>query len=189
MVLIAFAIYIHLGRDILFTQRRTGLDGVPFDCYKFRTMRPCRRNTVGVSVEATRRSGLPSANDPRHTPFGSFLRRLGLDELPQLVNVLRGEMSLVGPRPEIATITPEYSEHERGRFAVKPGLTGYWQVTCRSDAIDLRTFAHVDIEYAQKISLFNDIRIMLRTPVAMLRHPAATENWRGRNVMTGRQTP
>lgn len=179
MLLIALTIRLTLGRNVLFIQSRVGLEGKVFTCFKYRTMDPDRRTSAIAAITSDRRTGLPSSNDPRHTVFGSFLRRYGLDELPQLINVVRGEMSLVGPRPEITEISLQYNEREKLRFSIKPGLTGYWQITRRSDAIDLRTYAYIDIEYAQNVSLLNDIRIILRTPSAILFRPAATEYWRG----------
>lgn len=175
MVLIGITIRLTLGRRVIFVQCRAGLHGRSFNCYKYRTMDPDRRKLIVDPFMPDRRSGIPSVNDPRHRTFGSFLRRFGLDELPQLINVLRGEMSLVGPRPEIKEISLRYSENEKQRFMVKPGLTGYWQVTCRSAAVDLRTHVDRDIEYAKKVSIMNDVRIILRTPFSLLFLPAATE--------------
>ncbi len=175
MVLIAAAVRLLLGPQVIFRQARAGLHGKQFTCYKFRTMGHERRNQAGSGFVPERRDLLPSANDPRHTAFGTFLRKYGLDELPQLVNVLKRDMSLVGPRPEIMSVARLYSGRELQRFSVKPGLTGYWQVTCRSNSVDLRSDVNKDIEYVSKLSLMNDIRILLRTPRALLFMPAATE--------------
>jgi lipopolysaccharide/colanic/teichoic acid biosynthesis glycosyltransferase len=179
---VAAAVRVGLGRGVFFVQQRAGIHGRPFACLKFRTMRPDRRLARAPWVGRERRSGLPSADDPRHTALGTALRRFGLDELPQLANIVRGEMSLVGPRPELLDVAATYDDRERLRFTVRPGLTGYWQVTHRSDGVDLRRFAAIDAEYALKVSLANDLRILLRTPGAVLRHPAATECRRNRRA-------
>jgi exopolysaccharide production protein ExoY len=172
---VAVVVRLALGPGVLFVQQRAGRYGRPFACLKFRTMRPDRRIAARPYAGPDRRSGLPSPDDPRHTVVGTALRRLGLDELPQLVNVLRGEMSLVGPRPELVESAERYVDGERERFAVRPGLTGYWQVTRRSLDVYLRRGAQIDGEYARKVSFANDLRILGRTPHAILFRPAATE--------------
>ena len=105
---IALIVRVGLGKPVLYTQQRVGEDGEVFTIYKFRTMRPDRRQQqAGVPAEVDRRSGHKSEDDPRHTGLGRRLRQLSLDELPQIINVFRGEMSLVGPRPEIPAIAAE----------------------------------------------------------------------------------
>jgi len=101
--------------------------------YKFRTMRPDRRQAVLPYSGPDRRVCHETDNDPRHTPLGRFLRKYSLDELPQLWNVLVGDMSLVGPRPELVEVVERYESWQRERHRVKPGLTGLWQVTCRGE--------------------------------------------------------
>ncbi len=175
LITLLMVVRLTLGRHVIFVQPRAGRHERPFSCYKIRTMKPDRRKSVASYSGQERRSLIPSPDDPRHTTIGTFLRRYGLDELPQLFNVLRGDMSLVGPRPEIWAVAGSYDHYERKRFAVKPGLTGYWQVTHRSDGVDLREFAAVDIEYCQKVSLLNDLRILCATPRAVCSMAAATE--------------
>ncbi|MGD9546412.1 MAG: sugar transferase [Candidatus Krumholzibacteriia bacterium] len=175
MALCAVGVRIGLGRGVLFRQARAGLDCRPFTCLKFRTMKPDRRRGRAPFAGPDRRAPLPGPDDPRRTTLGNLLRRFCLDELPQLVNVLRGEMSLVGPRPEMLDHLVAYRGRDRVRFSVKPGLTGFWQVTRRDQALDLLTFVAEDVEYAVNCSLGNDLRILLRTPATILLRPAATE--------------
>lgn len=175
LALCAMAVRLGLGRGVLFRQVRAGLDARPFTCLKFRTMKADRRRRPAPFPAPERRSPLPDPDDPRRTTLGNLLRRLCLDELPQLVNVLRGEMSMVGPRPEMLDHLPAYRGRDRVRFSVKPGLTGFWQVTRRDQALDLHTFVAEDVEYAVKCSPGNDLRILLRTPATILLRPAATE--------------
>ncbi len=158
-----------LGPGVLLRQRRVGVLGEEFDVLKFRTMLPDRRS-ADVPIEHTdRRCNHKSVDDPRHTPIGRFLRKWSLDELPQLWNVVRGEMSLVGPRPELPFIVTRYEPWQHERHAVKPGMTGYWQVTTRGDGpMHLRT--DVDIFYVRNVSARLDCRILLSTASAVIRH-------------------
>ena len=165
---IALAIRATLGGQVLFRQRRVGLGGREFEILKFRTMRPCRRVAQqpfegGVDRRATHKSD----DDPRHTPLGRFLRRWSLDELPQLVNVLRGEMSLVGPRPELTEVAAGYPVHLQARHSVRPGITGLWQVTRRGEGLLAET-AEIDLTYVEQQSLLVDLGILLRTPGAAM---------------------
>jgi lipopolysaccharide/colanic/teichoic acid biosynthesis glycosyltransferase len=149
------------GRPVLFLSPRSGLEGRPFRMLKFRTMVP-------DAIEVNRRLGLTPdpfgliPDDPRVTRSGRFLRRTGLDELPQLVNVLRGQMSLVGPRPDLVEQVAHYTEEEARRLAVKPGITGWAQVHGREDQTWTERFAH-DAWYLEHWSLWLDVRILLRT--------------------------
>jgi len=152
---------------ILFRQQRSGLNGQPFTIYKFRTMR----------VDAERESGAVWAaqNDPRVTPVGRLLRQYRLDEIPQLLNVLRGEMNIVGPRPERPTIFAELREHIAEyplRQRAKPGITGLAQINHHYDRSldDVRTKVGFDLEYIRRQSLRGDLRIMVKTlPVVLFR--------------------
>ncbi|MEZ5258553.1 MAG: sugar transferase [Ilumatobacteraceae bacterium] len=143
----ALGVYVALGRPVVFRQRRVGRNGQEFDIYKFRSMRPDRRseNRGAPAHLGERRRTHKSLTDPRLCGFGRFLRRSSLDELPQLWNVVRGEMSLVGPRPELVEIVARYEPWQHHRHCVKPGLTGLWQIGEHRDgemfqhtAIDLR---------------------------------------------------
>jgi lipopolysaccharide/colanic/teichoic acid biosynthesis glycosyltransferase len=111
-------------------------------------------------------------NDPRITPVGAWLRRLSLDELPQLFNVLKGEMSLVGPRPVLAWEAEMFQEHDRRRFEVKPGITGLWQISGRS-RLPYREQLALDVEYVRRRSLAFDLAILVRTIPALLRRGSA----------------
>jgi lipopolysaccharide/colanic/teichoic acid biosynthesis glycosyltransferase len=170
LMVVAGAIAVTMGRPILFGQTRTGEDGEPFSMLKFRTMRPDRRVRAEPFAGPDRRRVHKSANDPRHTPIGRLLRKLSLDELPQLVNVIRGDMSLVGPRPEIAALTADYLDWQQRRHIVKPGVTGLWQTTARGDGRLLHECVDLDLHYIRSMSLKTDLAILLRTPVAVVRN-------------------
>ena len=158
----------------LYRQRRIGHDGVPFTMLKLRTMTTdadLRRVELLSSDEA---SGplFKIRDDPRVTPVGRVLRRYSLDELPQLVNVLRGDMALVGPRPPLPSETEQYDAVARRRLAVRPGLTGLWQVSGRSD-LSWEESIRLDLRYVEAWSLGLDLRILLRTVPAVLGHRGA----------------
>ncbi len=185
LLLIALLVRLTSRGSIFYTQVRVGLDrrdpldgsknhrrerdlgGVPFTIYKFRTMR----------VDAEHQSGAVWAqqSDPRVTPVGRLLRQYRLDELPQLLNVLKGEMNIVGPRPERPTIFAELREHIAEyplRQRAKPGITGLAQINHHYDRSleDVRTKVHYDLEYIRRQSVTEDLRIMLKTvPVILLR--------------------
>ncbi len=166
MTMIAGMIAVTLGRPILFRQRRVGRDGVPFDVLKFRTMQPDRRG-LRLDVIHDRRETHKSHRDPRHTGLGRFLRRYSLDELPQLVNVIRGEMSIVGPRPELESVVESYRPGLDQRHQVKPGLTGLWQISARG-AGPMHEHGEWDLQYVEQLSWRTDIAILLNTPAALL---------------------
>ena len=168
-VCIAAAVRIGLGKPVLYTQQRVGEDGEVFTIYKFRTMRPDRRQReASVPAETDRRSGHKSEDDPRHTGLGRRLRQLSLDELPQIINVFRGEMSLVGPRPEIPAIAEEGGYLDHVRHEVKPGMTGPYQTSDLRLNGDLRDGLHVDAEYVFNVSLKNDAKYIARTAKVLL---------------------
>jgi lipopolysaccharide/colanic/teichoic acid biosynthesis glycosyltransferase len=166
MIVIAIGVRITLGRPVLYRQRRTGKDGRTFVLWKFRTMLPDRRR-VRVPVPVDQRVCHKREDDPRHVPFGTFLRRTSLDELPQLLNVLWGHMSLVGPRPELVELVEQYEPWQHQRHVVKPGLTGLWQVSGRGDGM-MHDNVHLDLEYLNTLSFRTDVRIMFRTPRVLL---------------------
>ena len=156
------------GGPILFRHRRIGRGGQSFGCLKFRTMVP---NAEQILQDLLEKDPAAKAewvrdhklrNDPRITPVGRFLRRTSLDELPQLWNVLRGEMSLVGPRPIVKEEMLRYGRHLRTYLAAKPGVTGLWQVTGRNDT-DYRRRVVMDTYYVRKRSLLMDLRILFKT--------------------------
>jgi exopolysaccharide biosynthesis polyprenyl glycosylphosphotransferase len=174
LVLIAIAILLDGGRPVLFRQRRAGLEGEPFTMLKFRTMVADAEQRLGelVDLEKLEQPAFKIPDDPRVTRVGRPLRRFSLDELPQLFNVLRGEMSLVGPRPEEESVVALYNERQRGRLAIKPGVTGPMQVYGRSDLTFEERLA-MDRDYLDNLSLLTDLSILLRTPRAVVRGDGA----------------
>ena len=166
------------GGKILFGHRRIGAQGRSFKCWKFRSMVP--------NAESVLREGLdndPEAraewerdfklrNDPRITPVGRFLRSTSLDELPQLLNVLAGEMSLVGPRPIVADEVPRYGAAFHDYTRCRPGITGIWQVSGRNDT-GYTQRVRLDQHYARNWSFAADLAVLLRTPIAVLRRSGA----------------
>ena len=149
--LLAFVVRIVLGSPVLFRQERPGLHGVPFEIVKFRTM-----------TDGRDESGRPLADAERLTPFGRFLRSTSLDELPELWNVLKGEMSLIGPRPLLTAYLARYTPAQARRHLVRPGLTGLAQVSGRNAMSWERKFA-LDLEYVERCSLALDAKILALT--------------------------
>ena len=169
MLLIAGLIKLTSPGLVLFAQVRAGRNGKPFTFYKFRSMylgAEEEQETLAPFNEA-RGPIFKIRDDPRLTPLGKVLRRTSLDELPQLYNVLRGEMSLVGPRPPVPSEVEQYREWHRKRLEVPPGMTGLWQVRGRSE-LTFDEMVMLDIYYIENWSLGLDLRIMLRTiPVVL----------------------
>jgi lipopolysaccharide/colanic/teichoic acid biosynthesis glycosyltransferase len=156
---IALWILVDSGRPALLAQERAGKDGKPFRMLKFRTMVP---NALELAPQLTDDPFGVVENDPRITRSGRFLRRTGLDELPQLWNVVRGQMSLVGPRPDLVEQASHYSEHDRRRLSVEPGITGWSQVNGR-ESIGWPERIEQDIWYIDHWSLRLDLKILWRT--------------------------
>ena len=169
LLIVALSVLVMLDRPVLFRQARVGRNGKPFSVYKFRTMGLDRRGREGERHwhGPDRRQTHKSTDDPRHTELGRFLRRTSLDELPQLWNVLRGDMSFIGPRPELVQVVGRYSDWQHQRHAVRPGLTGLWQVSARGGR-PMHEVTHIDLEYIERLSLRTDLRILVRTPGAVL---------------------
>ena len=169
---VALAVFVDLGLPILLRQERVGLNGKIFRVYKFRTMEPDRRTPRERSfVGADRRVNHKSKEDPRLTRVGRFLRRWSLDELPQLWNVVIGDMSLVGPRPEIVQIVLHYEPWQHARHQVKPGVTGLWQVSARGE-VPMHEATHIDLEYVKRMSFVADVKILAKTiPAALGERP------------------
>ncbi|TMK58584.1 MAG: sugar transferase [Actinobacteria bacterium] len=174
LAMIAVAILLDTGRPVLFRQRRAGEGGKPFTMLKFRTMVVDAEQRLPelIDVASLDQPAFKIRDDPRVTRVGRFLRRMSLDELPQLFNVLRGDMSLVGPRPEEVAIVALYDERQRGRLAVKPGVTGPMQVYGRSDLTFEERLA-MERDYLDNLSLLTDLAILLRTPRAIVRGDGA----------------
>lgn len=174
MILISLAIVLDDGFPILFKQQRVGENGRLFTMYKFRTM---VRNAEHMRdlVEQTDEQGNiihKHRDDPRVTRVGQILRRLSVDELPQLLNVLRGHMSLVGPRPELPYLVKNYQPWQRKRFAVPQGMTGWWQIHGRSDR-PMHLNTEDDLYYIQNYSIWLDIQILIRTVWIVIRGKGA----------------
>ncbi|WP_180540941.1 sugar transferase [Nevskia soli] len=163
MLLIAAAVRLSSPGPALFSQERCGLNGRRFRVYKFRSMSLGAEQRQSELLHLSRRQTAPKIpNDPRLTPIGRYLRRFSLDELPQLVNVLRGEMSLVGPRPAIPSEVAQYQRWQRRRLRMRPGLTCLWAVNGR-DEVDFETWMKLDLEYIDNWSLGLDCKILLQT--------------------------
>jgi lipopolysaccharide/colanic/teichoic acid biosynthesis glycosyltransferase len=156
MALLAIIVAVQMGRPIVFCQERPGLHGRPFTMIKFRTM----RNIVD-------RKGAPLSDAERLTGFGRFLRASSLDELPELFNVLKGDMSLVGPRPLLMEYLPLYSPEQARRHEVRPGITGWAQVNGRN-ALSWEQKFKYDIDYIDNRSLVLDVKILIRTLVVIV---------------------
>jgi len=158
VALAMIAIRIESPGAVIYRQRRAGLHGRPFEVLKLRTMVDgAERMGAGLAV---------NANDSRITRVGAFLRRASLDELPNLVNVLRGEMSLIGPRPTLPVQVEQYTERQRGRLAIRPGITGWAQVNGRA-SLPWSERIELDLHYIEHRSLALDLEILRRT-VAMV---------------------
>lgn len=151
IAVVAYLIRKRLGSPVLFRQIRPGLDGKPFEMIKFRTMR-----------DAQDAHGNPLPDDQRMTPFGSFLRSSSLDELPELWNVIKGDMSLVGPRPLLMEYLPLYDAQQRRRHEARPGVTGWAQINGRN-ALSWEDKFKLDVWYVENQSLWLDIKIIFLT--------------------------
>lgn len=175
LLLIAAAVRIDSRGPVIFKQQRLGRDLRTFSMWKFRSMKAeagdaLHREAVKRTAESHRREvgTFKSLDDPRVTRFGRFIRAWNLDELPNLVNILRGDMSIVGPRPALDYELPYYKDWYYRRFAVKPGLTGLWQVK-RADAEDFDEMIRMDVEYVEALSFWTDLRLIAMTIPSIIR--------------------
>jgi exopolysaccharide biosynthesis polyprenyl glycosylphosphotransferase len=176
MLAIALLIKLTSPGPVMFRQQRSGLNGSPFSIYKFRTMTTNAEQLKHELAAMNEMTGpvFKVTNDPRVTPLGKFLRKFSLDELPQLFNVLRGEMSLVGPRPLPVDEVKRFNDlAHRRRLSVKPGLTCLWQVSGRNQISDFRDWVRLDLQYIDTWSIWLDLVILLRTVPAVLRGTGA----------------
>ena len=178
-IIVAAMVHLNDGGPVFFTQERVGLNSKTFTMFKFRTMRVDAEELKASLMEANEADSsagnsimFKMANDPRITRIGAFLRKTSIDELPQLFNVLRGDMSLVGPRPPLPSEVAQYEPRVMGKFAVRPGITGLWQISGRSN-LSWDETVHLDLSYAQHRSLTLDAWIVLQTIPAILRHEGA----------------
>ncbi len=168
------AIRLESRGPVLYRQRRVGRGGEPFDVLKLRTMVDGAESLgAGLAVDE---------NDSRITRVGALLRRTSLDELPNLLNVLRGEMSLIGPRPTVPVQVAQYTERQRGRLAIRPGITGWAQVNGRA-SLPWSERIELDLHYIEHRSLALDVRILWRTPALVLGgdglYKGQTGGWEG----------
>jgi lipopolysaccharide/colanic/teichoic acid biosynthesis glycosyltransferase len=168
-MLIGFLIWMDTGAPIFFRQERLGQSGKRFTVLKFRSMlqdAEARLDEVARNNEVTDGPIFKWRQDPRITRVGRFLRRTSLDELPQFWNVLVGEMSLVGPRPPLEREVNAYEDWQLGRLAVKPGMTGLWQVSGRSN-LTFTEMVTLDLTYINTWSIWKDVILLLKTPFAV----------------------
>jgi exopolysaccharide biosynthesis polyprenyl glycosylphosphotransferase len=175
MLLIALVIKLDSTGPVLFRQQRIGWHGRPFDMYKFRTMVADADRRIDVILDRSEnghRFLRKDKEDPRVTKVGHTLRRWSLDELPQLLNVLKGEMSIVGPRPDLPLLAEDYEPWQRKRFSVPPGITGWWQVTGRSNKPSTLNVED-DLYYIRNYSFLLDLQILMRTIGAVIRGEGA----------------
>lgn len=176
LLITAILIKIKLGSPIFFTQDRVGKDGKIFKMIKFRTM-----------LDAVDKWGEPLPDEERLTPFGKFLRSTSIDELPELINVFKGDMSLVGPRPLLVEYIQLYSKKQWRRHEVRPGITGWAQVNGRN-SLSWKDRFELDVEYVNKYNLFMDIKILFMTIFKVLKRDgisqeghATMEKFNGKN--------
>ncbi|MCQ9281081.1 sugar transferase [Priestia aryabhattai] len=150
--------------SIFFSQKRVGKNGEEFNMYKFRSMVSDAEAKLAELLEKNEATGamFKMKNDPRVTKIGRFIRKTSIDELPQLINVLKGDMSLVGPRPPLVREVNEYTEYQMQRLLVTPGCTGLWQVSGRSN-VGFEEMVELDLTYISTRSLTTDIKIICRT--------------------------
>ena len=170
LAIIALAVKLSSRGPVLFFQDRCGLGGRRFRFYKFRTMIANAEQHKRALAQRNEMAGpvFKIRKDPRVTRLGRVLRKLSLDELPQLWNVLLGHMSLVGPRPPTPDEVTRYNPRHVQRLAVVPGITGLWQVSGRSDIVDFERWIDLDLEYVRRSSLWMDLRILCKTIVVVV---------------------
>lgn len=171
MLLMALFIVIDSpGASPIFAQTRIGRDGKPFTLYKFRSMRPHAEKELAELLPYNEMDGpvFKIKNDPRITRVGRFIRRSSIDELPQLFNVLRGDMSIVGPRPGTPREVEQYDDYARQRLIVTPGLSCYWQIQPDRNKLSFEEWMELDVKYIQERSFLTDWKIIFATLNAVL---------------------
>lgn len=172
MGLVALAIWLDSpGASPIFVQERVGRDGRLFRLYKFRSMVPDAEARLAGMLDQNEMDGpvFKIRDDPRVTRVGRFLRRTGIDELPQLVNILKSDMSIVGPRPALPREAAQYTDYERQRLYVTPGLTCYWQIMPHRNQLSFAQWVELDLQYIQERSFWLDWKIIARTFRTVLR--------------------
>lgn len=171
MLLLAIVIVLDSpGASPIFKQTRVGRDGKEFTFYKFRSMIPCAEEKLGELLQDNEMQGpvFKMKEDPRITRVGRFIRRCSMDELPQLYNVLRGDMSIVGPRPGLPREVAQYDDYARQRLLVTPGLTCYWQVQPNRNQLSFEEWLEWDIKYIRERSFLTDWKIIFATVGAVI---------------------
>ena len=175
MAIIALIIKITSPGPLIFKQQRVGKNGRIFNIYKLRSMYQDAEERKKALMEQNKMDGhmFKMDNDPRITKVGKFIRKTSIDELPQFWNVLKGDMSLVGTRPPTVDEFEKYESHHKRRLSMKPGITGKWQVSGRSDIQDFEEVVKLDCEYIDEWSPFLDIQILFKTVGVVLTHKGA----------------
>ena len=172
MLIVALVIWIDSpGASPIFSQDRVGRDGRVFKFYKFRSMVPNAEAKLHEVLEQNEMDGpvFKMKNDPRITRVGRFIRKTSIDELPQLINILKGDMSIVGPRPALPREVAEYGEYEMQRLYVTPGLTCYWQIQPNRNELTFDEWMDLDLKYIQDRSFWLDWKLIILTIVAVLK--------------------
>ena len=164
LLVVSILIKLESKGKVLFSQKRVGLNGKEFKIYKFRSMVENAEDLKKNLEDKNEMSGpmFKIKNDPRITQIGKFIRKTSIDELPQLINVLKGDMSLVGPRPSLPKEVENFEPWMLKRLAVKPGLTCYWQVSGRN-SISFHEWMELDIKYVNEMSIYVDIKLIFKT--------------------------
>lgn len=166
LLIIALIIYIDSpGASPFFSQKRVGMNGKVFNFYKFRSMIPDAEKKLNVLLEQNEMDGpvFKIKDDPRITRVGKFIRKTSIDELPQLINILKGDMSFVGPRPALPREVEHYSDYENQRLYVLPGLTCYWQIQPNRNEVEFDEWMALDIKYIKERSFLVDWKILFKT--------------------------
>lgn len=171
MALVALIIVIDSpGASPIYTQERLGLNGKSFKLYKFRSMVPDAEKQLDSLLSQNEMQGpaFKMKNDPRITRFGKIIRKCCIDELPQIINIFKGEMSFVGPRPPLPREVEQYTEHQKQRLTVIPGLTCYWQITKHRNDCSFDEWLELDLKYIEERSVKTDLTIFFKTFGAVL---------------------
>ena len=173
-LVVSIAIRAEDGGKAIYKQTRLTKGGKEFTMYKFRSMCVDAESKLDSLMDRNEMTGpaFKIADDPRITKVGKFIRKTSIDELPQLLNILKGEMSIVGPRPPLPREVAQYSDWDWGRLAVKPGLTCYWQVSGRSD-VSFDEWMRLDLKYVEEQGLWTDLKILFKTVAVVLRGDGA----------------
>lgn len=174
LLIVIVAIKVDSKGPAIYRQRRVGKNGKYFTMYKFRSMVTNADDLLDQLKDKNECDGpvFKISNDPRLTKVGIFIRKYSIDELPQIINILKGDMSIVGPRPPLINEVEQYTEYEYKRLSVKPGLTCYWQISGRSD-ISFQHWIELDLKYINERSLWTDAKIIIKTFPAVLGHRGA----------------